>query len=188
VVGGMIDASERHRYQTELAWQASHDALTGLPNRVAITQKIAAAIQRAERDSTQVCVLLIDLDHFKVINDSLGHAMGDEVLKVIALRLSTLFSGDALVGRFGGDEFVAVIPHGIDHVCATRPAALDRRAGRIDGRTPIRDAQYWHCLLPAARWRRQYLAEECRPCDVRCQATGPQHMRGVRPHTRDRRR
>lgn len=116
VVGGMIDASERHRYQTELAWQASHDALTGLPNRVAITQKIAAAIQRTERDSTQVCVLLIDLDHFKVINDSLGHAMGDEVLKVIALRLSTLFSGDALVGRFGGDEFVAVIPHGIDHV------------------------------------------------------------------------
>lgn len=114
VVGGMIDVSERHRYQRELAWQASHDALTGLPNRIAVTQKIASAIQRAERDSSQVCVLLIDLDHFKLINDSLGHAIGDEVLKVVALRLSTLFSGDAHVGRFGGDEFVAVIPHGID--------------------------------------------------------------------------
>lgn len=114
VVGGMIDVSERHRYQRELAWQASHDALTGLPNRVAVTQKIAAAIQRAERDRSEVCVLLIDLDHFKLINDSLGHATGDEVLKVVALRLSTLFAADAQVGRFGGDEFVAVIPHGID--------------------------------------------------------------------------
>ena len=114
VVGGMIDVSERHRYQRELAWQANHDALTGLPNRIAVTQKIAAAILRAARDRSEVCVLLIDLDHFKLINDSLGHAAGDEVLKVVALRLSTLFAADAQVGRFGGDEFVAVIPHGID--------------------------------------------------------------------------
>lgn len=114
VVGGMVDASERHRYQRELSWQASHDALTGLPNRAALTQRITAAVQRAERDGTEVCVLLIDLDHFKLINDSLGHAMGDDVLRVIALRLSTVFSGDALVGRFGGDEFVAVIPHAFD--------------------------------------------------------------------------
>lgn len=110
----MIDVSERHRYQRELAWQANHDALTGLPNRIAVTQKIASAILRAARDRSEVCVLLIDLDHFKLINDSLGHAAGDEVLKVVALRLSTLFAADAQVGRFGGDEFVAVIPHGID--------------------------------------------------------------------------
>jgi diguanylate cyclase (GGDEF)-like protein/PAS domain S-box-containing protein len=116
VVGGMIDVSERHRYERELAWQASHDTLTGLPNRIAVTQRISAAILRAERDRSEVCVLLIDLDHFKLINDSLGHATGDEVLKVVALRLSTLFAGDAQVGRFGGDEFVAVIPHGIDRV------------------------------------------------------------------------
>lgn len=103
-------ASRRLRtYVAEIHHQASHDALTGLSNRVALNENLASALRDAG-DDTHVAVLLIDLDRFKEVNDSLGHDAGDELLREIARRLVET-AGDAPVSRLGGDEFAIVLPN-----------------------------------------------------------------------------
>lgn len=100
------EIADRRRAETKLAHDALHDALTELPNRVLLTERIQGAIQSAERDSTyQFAVLFIDLDRFKVVNDGLGHLMGDKFLKAIAQRLQHCLRPNDLIARFGGDEF-----------------------------------------------------------------------------------
>jgi len=100
------DVTEREAFQTELTRQAMHDALTGLPNRVLLLDSIAHALARGRRRGGLLAVLFLDLDRFKLINDSLGHTAGDDLLKEVARRVSeTLRSCDRLA-RFGGDEFV----------------------------------------------------------------------------------
>jgi diguanylate cyclase (GGDEF)-like protein/PAS domain S-box-containing protein len=111
-VGGVIvcvaDATDRSRLRAELEHRASYDALSGCLNRMATV----TALERALRDSSQVAVAYIDLDRFKAVNDELGHAAGDEVLRVAAARLrSAIRVGDRL-GRIGGDEFVVICPRG----------------------------------------------------------------------------
>jgi diguanylate cyclase (GGDEF)-like protein len=91
-----------------LAHQATHDHLTGLFNRAGLTERMPAALADAHASSRQVAVLFIDLDRFKLVNDSLGHAVGDEFLVVVGHRLAAcLEPGDSLA-RIGGDEFVAI--------------------------------------------------------------------------------
>ena len=99
---------ERKRYQEELERQANFDALTGLPNRHLLNDRLKQAVF-AQRTVRSVAVVFLDLDHFKVINDSLGHNFGDEVLRHIGERLlSSVRDGDT-VARLGGDEFVLVL-------------------------------------------------------------------------------
>jgi diguanylate cyclase (GGDEF)-like protein/PAS domain S-box-containing protein len=106
----MADVTAEHQAQEQLSYQAFHDALTGLRNRAWILDVLAVDLAAADRDGTKVGVFFIDLDNFKLVNDSLGHAAGDEVLTAVAARLeSSLRPGDR-VGRFGGDEFVVVVP------------------------------------------------------------------------------
>jgi diguanylate cyclase (GGDEF)-like protein len=93
----------------ELQHQATHDALTGLPNRVLLLDRLEREIARAERDGHSFAVLAVDLDRFKVINDTLGHGPGDELLKAIAGRLSTAIRAVDTVARTGGDEFLLLI-------------------------------------------------------------------------------
>ncbi len=88
---------------------AHHDPLTGLPNRLAFDEKLDAAIRRAERDNGQLAVLFIDLDRFKAINDSLGHAVGDELLRLAAARLARQMQPADVLARPGGDEFVCLL-------------------------------------------------------------------------------
>jgi diguanylate cyclase (GGDEF)-like protein len=103
-------ASRKIRKQAELnAYQAFHDALTGLPNRMLFRDRVQVALSQAQRDNTRVGVMLMDLDRFKDINDSLGHHCGDELLKQVGPRLEGVLRDSDTVARLGGDEFALLI-------------------------------------------------------------------------------
>ena len=93
----------------QLARSSQRDALTDTPNRALLLDRIESALTMAQRRSTRAAVLFIDIDHFKEINDSLGHAAGDAVLKRVALRLQAAVRDSDAVGRHGGDEFVVLL-------------------------------------------------------------------------------
>ncbi|MBB5190117.1 diguanylate cyclase (GGDEF)-like protein/PAS domain S-box-containing protein [Silvimonas terrae] len=103
-------ALEREAAREQIRKLAFYDSLTGLPNRSLLLAKAEQAIAGAARDRTQLAVLFIDLDRFKQINDTLGHTVGDEVLRLAAQRLSEGRRGSDIVGRLAGDEFVLVLP------------------------------------------------------------------------------
>jgi diguanylate cyclase (GGDEF)-like protein/hemerythrin-like metal-binding protein/PAS domain S-box-containing protein len=92
-----------------LHYQANHDVLTGLPNRTLLNDRLEQAIEAAKRNKTSIALLFIDLDHFKEINDSLGHNFGDEILKTISLRLQEIIRDEDTVARLGGDEFTIIL-------------------------------------------------------------------------------
>jgi len=99
---------ELARRQRELAFMATHDELTSLPNRTLILDRVTQLMMRARRESTPIAALFIDLDNFKSINDTLGHAIGDELLRAVAARLTAVVRESDAVGRLGGDEFVVI--------------------------------------------------------------------------------
>ena len=100
---------ERSRAEQRIRHAATHDALTGLPNRLLLQDRISQIIVQEGRRPGHAAVLFIDLDHFKIINDSLGHNMGDLLLKEVAARLSSCVRGEDTVARQGGDEFIVVL-------------------------------------------------------------------------------
>src|SRR5581483_8941016 len=98
-------AIERKRGEVSLIHQALHDPLTGLPNRALFLDRLGVALDRSRRTSASVAVLFVDVDNFKDINDSMGHAAGDRLLTELAARLQTMLRPMDTVSRFGGDEF-----------------------------------------------------------------------------------
>lgn len=110
-IGFMRDMTQQHSAQQRIEQLAYSDALTNLPNRLALTERVEAAIAAAHIASSVFSILFIDLDRFKIINDSLGHQFGDRVLKLVAQRLSALMRPVDILCRLGGDEFVLYL-HG----------------------------------------------------------------------------
>jgi len=105
------DITDRKRYEARIEYLANHDELTGLPNRALIRDRISQAIAQARRGGTQLAVMFLDLDRFKVINDGYGHPFGDALLKETAARLKALMREGDTVARLGGDEFLVLLPN-----------------------------------------------------------------------------
>ncbi len=111
--------------ENRLRYLALHDPLCGLPNRIFFSERLEAVIADVKRRGSPAAVFYIDLDHFKDVNDTLGHPVGDELIRSVTLRLSRTLRGDDLVARLGGDEFAVITSVSSDH------ATLQTIAGRI---------------------------------------------------------
>jgi diguanylate cyclase (GGDEF)-like protein/PAS domain S-box-containing protein len=109
------DLSDQKRFEAQLAHQGLHDALTGLPNRMMLTDRLEHALARIHRHDGMFCVLFVDLDRFKAVNDTLGHTVGDELLIEAAARIQATVREVDTVARLGGDEFV-VLCEDLDNV------------------------------------------------------------------------
>jgi diguanylate cyclase (GGDEF)-like protein/PAS domain S-box-containing protein len=128
-VGGLVltlrDVTERRRLEAELSHRALHDALTGLANRVLFQDRAHRAVQRAQRNGTMAGVLFIDLDDFKVVNDTLGHERGDQLLIGVGQRLAGVLREHDTAARLGGDEFAILVED------ATHPGDIEQVADRV---------------------------------------------------------
>jgi diguanylate cyclase (GGDEF)-like protein/PAS domain S-box-containing protein len=110
VIGMVRDITERMRAEETIRRLAYYDALTGLPNRVLFDDRLNRAMVQAHRHQSKIAVMLLDLDYFKDINDTLGHSVGDELLRSVGKRLTGLLRRNDTVSRMGGDEFFLLLP------------------------------------------------------------------------------
>jgi len=185
-VGGFIltgrDITVRAEMEEALQHQAMHDALTGLPNRTLLLDRLEQALLAARREGTLLALLLLDLDHFKEVNDTFGHHVGDALLVEAAARVQGALRASDTVARLGGDEFAALLP-GDDAAGATRaarsilaaldaPLTVEGHALRVMGSAGI-------ALLSGARRGRGHAAAPGRRGHVPGQARA-QRPRGVR--------
>jgi len=121
----VVDVTERKQAEARIAYMAHHDALTDLPNRVLFHERLDELLARVRRHGENLAVHCLDLDHFKGVNDTLGHPIGDELLKTVAQRLSRCLRDSDMVARLGGDEFAIVqYPIGSPNEASTLADAL----------------------------------------------------------------
>ena len=138
-VGLTVDLTERKAAERAVAHLALHDPVTGLPNRRLLIDSLEQALSRAMRRDRHVALLFCDVDRFKQVNDTHGHRVGDDVLRVVARRLESVLRGDDAVARVGGDEFVVVLQELSDPTEATRIAERARLA--LSDPIPLEDAR-----------------------------------------------
>jgi diguanylate cyclase (GGDEF)-like protein/PAS domain S-box-containing protein len=116
------DVTEQRESSEKIAYLARYDTLTGLPNRLMLTEALGDALRYAEQWRTRCAFLMIDLDRFKAVNDSLGHQVGDKLLAEVSARLKAVLTENEFCGRLGGDEFAIVIRDATDRSCIERVA------------------------------------------------------------------
>jgi diguanylate cyclase (GGDEF)-like protein/PAS domain S-box-containing protein len=104
------DITERKQTEEQLAYMATHDPLTGLPNRMLFNDRLTVALAQAQRNWQKLAVMLLDLDHFKDVNDTLGHSVGDKLLQAVGERLTSLLRKSDTIARVGDDEFMLILP------------------------------------------------------------------------------
>jgi len=137
------DVTERRRAEAQVAYLAYHDALTGLPNRTQLEEQLRTDLARARRSGEAVALLYFDLDNFKLVNDSLGHAAGDDVLRETARRVSELVRGGDVLCRQGGDEFLLLMHcPGADTAAEAAQLAAERIAAALERPFEISDAEF----------------------------------------------
>ena len=136
IVGICRDVTERKRAEDQIYFMAHHDALTGLPNRSVLMDRLTQALLQAERNGHQVTTIFIDLDNFKLVNDSQGHSAGDKLLRVVAERMTKCVRAADTVVRLGGDEFVVLL---VDQVNSQQAASvvLDKIRATLAEPVPI---------------------------------------------------
>jgi diguanylate cyclase (GGDEF)-like protein/PAS domain S-box-containing protein len=154
-VGGIVlngrDVSERKAFEEQLAHQAFHDPVTNLANRALFSDRVEHALMRSQRGFPDIAIVFIDLDDFKTVNDSLGHAAGDHVLQEVARRLQIAVRPTDTVARFGGDEFAVLLESVNDSAQAADAAARILHALEIpleiDGKQVFPRASIGICLV-----------------------------------------
>jgi diguanylate cyclase (GGDEF)-like protein/PAS domain S-box-containing protein len=113
-IATFLDISERKLAEERMQYLAYHDALTGLPNRSMLADQLHIAIETARNSNKRIAVLSLDIDRFKTVNDSLGHRIGDNLLRELSQRLKTYVNQKGMVSRFGGDGFIVLLPEVLD--------------------------------------------------------------------------
>ncbi len=152
--GTARDISERKEAEQVINFQAYHDLLTHLPNRALLKDRLSLAITQAQRNKRRLAVMFLDLDRFKIVNDTLGHTMGDRLLKAVANRLQACLRGGDTLSRFGGDEFTLLLPEvrTRDDVVVIASKVLDKLAAPfvIDGHELFVGASIGIAMYPEA--------------------------------------
>ena len=152
--GTARDISERKEAEQVINFQAYHDLLTHLPNRALLKDRLSLAITQAQRNKRRLAVMFLDLDRFKIVNDTLGHTMGDRLLKAVANRLQGCLRGGDTLSRFGGDEFTLLLPEvrTRDDIVVIASKILDKLAAPfvIDGHELFVGASIGIAMYPEA--------------------------------------
>ena len=152
--GTARDISERKEAEQVINFQAYHDLLTHLPNRALLKDRLSLAITQAQRNKRRLAVMFLDLDRFKIVNDTLGHTMGDRLLKAVANRLQGCLRGGDTLSRFGGDEFTLLLPEvrTRDDIVVIANKILDKLAAPfvIDGHELFVGASIGVAMYPEA--------------------------------------
>ena len=179
------DITQQRRAEETIRHRAYHDDLTGLPNRLLFRDRFAQALGHARRHKQMLAMLFMDLDRFKMINDTLGHAVGDKLLQLVSQRLKVLVRAGDTLARMGGDEFMLLVS-GIRHVedTSTRGQPHPRRAqAALSHRRPraARERERRDQRLPFRRRRRRHPGEARRRRPLPGQGTRAQHLRGLHP-------
>ena len=189
LLGSLHDVTAQMQYEAKLKWAASHDAMTGLPNRAMFAERLDQALDDARRHGTCVGLIVLDVDRFKTINDTLGHHAGDAVLHDVAAKLTKRIPDGATLARLGGDEFAIILP-GLTQEQA-RQEAVDAVMGSLTGSLQ-HDGRHIDVSLSAGgalAFRDGMNAEELHKCaDLALYAAksdGPGQIRGFTPAMRE---